>query len=83
MLPCFYDPECPGAHAVDAPVCVSVVIADGDGEAAVIGPDDVQVAARGAVDLQPRALARVRGEVAGFPLRPADDVSIRRVGSLG
>ena len=69
-LPSFDDPQCSRAHAVDAPVRVSVVVADGDGEAAVVGPDDVQVAILGAVDLQSRALARVRGEVARLPLRP-------------
>ena len=44
MSPVFYDHERPGRHAVDAPLCVSVVVADGDGEAAVVGADHVKVA---------------------------------------
>ena len=32
-----------GGHAVDAPVRLPVVIADGDGEPAVVGSDDLDV----------------------------------------
>ena len=32
-----------GGHAVDAPVRLAVVIADGDGEPAVVGADDLDV----------------------------------------
>ena len=63
LLPRFDDPQRPGRHAVDAPVRVAVVVADGDGEAAVVGPDDVQELALLAGAGQPRALARVRRQV--------------------
>ena len=46
-------------HAVDAPVCVAVRVADRDGEAAVVSADDVEVEAGRAADVQPRVLARV------------------------
>ncbi len=44
ISPVLYDHERPGRHAVHAPLCVSVVVADGDGEAAVVGADHVKVA---------------------------------------
>lgn len=48
-----------GRHAVDGPLRVAVVVADGDGEAAVVGPDEVDLLARPARDGQCLALARV------------------------
>lgn len=53
----------PGALAVDGPLRVAVRVADGDGEAAVVGPYDVDDVPRGAVDAQRRALTRVRRPV--------------------
>jgi hypothetical protein len=51
-------------HAVDGPVCVSVLVADGDGEAAVVGAQEVDhfvvFAAR---QRQHGPLARVRRPV--------------------
>ena len=35
-----HDPERPRRHAVDGEVCADVVVADGDREAAEVGPDD-------------------------------------------
>ena len=35
--PVLHDPETPWCHAVDAPVCDALVVADRDGEAAVVG----------------------------------------------
>ena len=35
--PVLHDPETPRCHAVDAPVCDALVVADRDGEAAVVG----------------------------------------------
>ena len=58
-------------HAVDAPVRVAVLVADGDAEPAVVGPDDpdgavVAVAAAVvAVDPQLVVLAAVGGPVLG------------------
>ena len=37
------DSDGPGGHAVDTPVGVAVFVANGDGEAAVVGPDDLDV----------------------------------------
>ena len=47
--PVLHDPETPGRHAVDAPVGDALVVADRDGEAAVVGahhPDLVVGGAR-------------------------------------
>ena len=30
-----------GRHTVDTPVCLPVLVADGDAEAAIVGPDDL------------------------------------------
>jgi len=35
-------PCCRCGHAVDAPVGVAVLVADGDGEPAVVGPDHLK-----------------------------------------
>ncbi len=51
-------------HAVDAPVGVAVLVADGDGEAAVVGAHQVDhLVAVVARQRQHRALARVRRPV--------------------
>ncbi len=47
-------------HTVDAPLGVAVHVAYGDGEAAVVGADDIQTAAAAAGDVQARVLASVR-----------------------
>lgn len=57
-------PEALRRHAVDGPLGVAVVVADGDGEASVVGPDEVDLLARPAGDGQRLALARVRRVVA-------------------
>ena len=59
------DPETLVGHAVDAPLVVAVVIADGDGEPAVISADQVDVAPVATLDGQGLALARVRRLVLG------------------
>ena len=41
FLPGVDDAEGPGLHAVDGPVGVALLVADGDGEAAKVGPDQV------------------------------------------
>ncbi len=40
-LPWFYDPECPWLHAIDTPIRVAHWIANGDGKATEIGPDQI------------------------------------------
>ena len=52
-------PQCPRRHAVDGPVCVAVVVADGDGESAIVSSDDVEVEAWPTGDVQPAVLAGV------------------------
>ena len=48
-------------HAIDAPVRVAVLVADGDGEAAVVGAQQIDhLAAVVARQRQRRTLARVR-----------------------
>lgn len=46
-------------HAVNAPVRVAMVVADGNGEPSVVGPDEVDDRALAAADLQRLAFARV------------------------
>ena len=41
---------CPWRHAIDTPVCVAVLVADGDREPAVVGPYDLNRLARVAED---------------------------------
>ena len=53
------------AHAVDAPVGVAVLIADGYGEAAEVGAHQVDHLTLLAAEGQVGALARVRRPVAG------------------
>ena len=48
-------------EAVDAPVGVADIVADGDGEASKVGADDVDDGALVALDLQRRVLAAVLG----------------------
>ena len=45
--PVLHDPETPGRHAVDAPVCDALVVADRDGEAAVVGAHHTDLVGRG------------------------------------
>ena len=47
--PVLHDPETPGRHAVDAPVCDALVVADGDGESAVVGAHHTDLVGRGGV----------------------------------
>ena len=48
--PSLEDPGSRLRHAVDAPVCVPVLVADGDREPAVVGPYDLNRLARVAED---------------------------------
>ena len=48
-----------GRHAVDAPVGFAVLVTDCDGEAAVVGADDVEVEASGAGNVKAGVLAGV------------------------
>ena len=45
--PVLHDPETPWRHAVDAPVCDALVVADRDGEAAVVGAHHTDLVVRG------------------------------------
>lgn len=53
----------PGAHAVDRPLGVPVFVADGDAEAAVVGPDEVDHVTGVTLHVEGRALAGVRRSV--------------------
>ena len=53
------DPQCAGRHTVDGPVRVAVVVADRDGESAIVGSDNVEVKAGPAGDVQPAVLTGV------------------------
>ena len=46
-------------HTVDAPVCIAVLVADGDGEPAVVGPDHLDGLAGVAEDAHGVAFAAV------------------------
>ena len=46
-------------HAVDAPRGVALLVTDGDGESAIVGPDQVDLLALLALDLKARTLAPV------------------------
>jgi hypothetical protein len=50
-----------GRHTVDAPVGAALLVADGDAEPAVVGPDDLYELPLCAGHLQLLALARVSG----------------------
>ena len=63
LTPGLDHPECPGRHAVDGPVCVPVIVADCDGESAIVCPDDVEVESPLARDIEPAVLAGVVGLV--------------------
>ena len=54
-------PHAPGLEAVGAEVAPLVLITDGEGEAAVVGPDDADGAALVALDRQRAVLAAVLG----------------------
>lgn len=60
------DPQAPSRHTVDAPVGVAVVVADGDREPSIVGPDEVDDGTLAAADLQGLAFARVRRLVSGL-----------------
>ena len=45
--PVLHDPETPRCHAVDAPVCDALVVADRDREAAVVGAHHTDLVGRG------------------------------------
>ena len=55
------DPEGAGRHAVDTPVGVAMLVADGNGEPAIVGPDDVKMSVGGTGDVQPGVLAGIVG----------------------
>ena len=61
ILPCVYDSESPGLHAVDRPVCDSLRVADADGESAVVGSDQIDSRALLALDFKRRAFAPIFG----------------------
>ena len=63
LTPGLDHPECPGRHAVDGPVCVPVIVADCDGESAIVCPDDVEVESTLARDIEPAVLTGVVGLV--------------------
>ena len=60
-VPVFDCPHAPGLEAVGAEVAALVLVADGEGEAAVVGADDADGAALVALDRQRAALAAVLG----------------------
>ena len=60
-VPVFDGPHAPGLEAVGAEVAALVLVADGEGEAAVVGADDADGAALVALDRQRAALAAVLG----------------------
>ena len=45
--PVLHDPETPGRHAVDAPIGDALVVADRDGESAVVGAHHTDLVGRG------------------------------------
>ena len=45
--PVLHDPETPGRHAIDAPIGDALVVADRDGEAAVVGAHHPDLVGRG------------------------------------
>ena len=59
--PGIQNPEGPGLHAVDAPVGVADVVADGDGESAKVCPDQIDGGAGLALDGQRCVLTAVLG----------------------
>ena len=59
------DSGCSRRHAVDAPVGVAVLVADGDGEPAVVGPDHLDRLVGLALNGQVVALAAVGSLVLG------------------
>ena len=61
LSPVFDGPHAPGLEAVGAEVAALVLVADGEGEAAVVGADDADGAALVALDRQRAALAAVLG----------------------
>ena len=60
-LPWVDDSQCPGFHAVDRPVGDALIVANGDGEPAEVGPDQVDDGPFLALDLEGGAFASVLG----------------------
>jgi hypothetical protein len=58
-IPVLHNTECPRFHAVDRPVGVALPVADGDAEAAVVGPHQVDGRPRLAVNVKDAALAAI------------------------
>ena len=74
--PVLHDSEAPWCHTVDTPVRDPLVVADGDGEAAVVGPHHADHVARPrAPDVHAVPLARVLSQV-----RVAAAGALREVG---
>lgn len=53
----------PGTLTVDGPFCVAVSVADGDGEAAIVGPDHIDNIPRRAVYTESSSFTSVRRPV--------------------
>jgi len=60
-MPGVDNPQGSGFHAVDRPVSDALIVADGDGEPAEVGPDQVDDGPLLALDLEGRALTPVLG----------------------
>ena len=69
-VPGLHGSEGPTRLAVDLPLGVAVVVADGDGEPAIVGPDDVEVLAGCAADVQARVFTGVRRQPLRVTLGP-------------
>ena len=54
-----YNSQCSRLHTIHAPRRVALLVADGDGEAAVVGAHQIDLLALLALDLQARTLAPV------------------------
>lgn len=63
------DVDSSGRHAVDAPLGIPVVVADGDAEPAVVGSDDVDEEPGFACDLQSGSFAGVGRQIIALPLQ--------------
>ena len=59
VSPVLQDPEAPGRHAVDAPVCDAVLVADADREPPVVCPHDLDDRPLGTLQVQPVPLTGV------------------------
>jgi propanediol dehydratase large subunit len=63
--PILNDPHASGLKAVDAKVAPLVLVADGERESAVVGPDEVDGTALVAVNAEGGALAAILGATSG------------------